>query len=229
MARKKGYGQFCPVAKAAEVVAERWTPLILRELLCGSRRFNDLRRGVPLCSPSLLSSRLSELEDAGVVHKLRVGAGSEYVLTEAGEELRPIIEALGLWGHKHVQHEITKQDLDPTLLMWDVRRRVDPAAMPGVERTVVRFDLSGVARNKSRWWLVCDGEEVDLCLKNPGHQVDLEVRAHVRALTEVWMGHERVADALRAGTVELAGAKAHVRAFPKWFSLSLFADAPRAA
>ena len=229
MARKKGYGQFCPVAKAAEVVAERWTPLILRELLSGSRRFNDLRRGVPLCSPSLLSTRLTELEDAGVLHKVRVGGGSEYELTPAGEELRPIIEALGLWGHKHVQHEISKQDLDPTLLMWDIRRRVDPAAMPPAKRAVVRFDLSGVARNKSRWWLVFDGEDVDLCLKNPGHAVDLEVRGHVRALTETWMGHQRVSDAVRAGALELEGSTAHVRAFPKWFALSMFAGAPRTA
>jgi DNA-binding HxlR family transcriptional regulator len=227
MSRRKGYGQFCPVAKAAEVVAERWTPLILRELLLGTRRFNDLRRGVPLCSPSLLSARLTELEDAGVVKKLRSGGTTEYELTVAGEELRPIIEALGLWGHKHVQHAVTKEDLDPTLLMWDVRRRVNASALPAAERTVVRFELTGVPRTKSRWWLVFDGDEVDLCLKSPGYEVDLDVTAHVRTLTETWVGHQKLGAAIRSGAIALDGPPAQVRAFPKWFALSHFADAPR--
>ena len=229
MAKKKSYGQFCPVAQAAEIVAERWTLLILRELVMGTRRFNDLRTGVPLMSPSLLSQRLRELEDAGVLERTpsSKGAGFEYSLTPAGQDLRPVIEMLGLWGHRWVKRELRRDELDPALLMWDIRRCVDPSALAQDRRTVVQFDLTGVPHNKSRWWLVFDRGEVDLCLKNPGHEVDLHVASHIRALVDVWMGKLELRHAVRSDAVRLEGARATVRGFKDWFRLSMFARMAR--
>ena len=225
----RGYGQFCPVAKASEVVAERWTPLVLRELLCGSQRFNDLHRGVPLMSRTLLTRRLRELEDAGVIERRATSPGAwEYHLTPAGEELRPIIEQLGAWGHRWVRRDVEGHDLDPSLLMWDVRRRIDRSALPD-RRVVVRFDLRGVPRAHSAqrtWWLVLEPGEVDLCLKDPGFPVDVTVDADLTALTRVWMGRLALAEAGRSGHVRTEGPRALVRACPDWLGLSTFATVP---
>jgi DNA-binding HxlR family transcriptional regulator len=229
VSKKKSYGQFCPVAQAAEVVAERWTFLVLRELILGSQRFNDLRKGVPLMSPSLLSQRLKELEESGVIEKFSIegGHGSAYRLTRAGQELAPVIEMLGTWGHRWLRRDVRREELDPALLMWDVRRRVDPAAMPVESRVTVEFDLGGVPAKKSRWWLVFDRGEVDLCLKNPGYEIDLYVASHIRELVGVWMGHIDLRDALKDEVVRLEGTRAHTRAFVNWFKLSSFAGIER--
>jgi len=223
MARRRGYGQFCPVAKASEIVAERWTPLILRELVAGTRRFSDIQRGVPLCSPSLLSTRLKELEAVGVVARHTTGRSPEYALTAAGEELRPIIELLGRWGHRHAQKEVHRDDLDPSLLMWDIRRRADASVLPAARRTVVRFDLSGAPAAARRWWLVFDRGDVDLCLTDPGHDADLTVTSTLRVLTEIWTGHRPLRPAIASGLLRLDGDRAAVRSFPRWFRLSMFA------
>jgi len=161
----RGYGQFCPVAKAAEIVAERWTPLVLRELLCGSRRFSDLRRGVPLMSPTLLAQRLEQLEDAGIVRSVPRphGRGREYELTAAGEELRPLIDRLGEWGQRWARARIGRDDLDAGLLMWGIHRRIDVGALPP-DRVVVRFDFRGAPatmRCPRTWWLLLARSEVD--------------------------------------------------------------------
>ena len=227
----KGYGQFCPVAKAAEIVAERWTPLVLRELLCGSRRFSDLHRGVPLMSRTLLAGRLEQLEDAGIVRSVARprGRGREYHLTAAGEELRPLIECLGEWGQRWARAQIGRGDLDPGLLMWDIHRRVNLEALPP-ERVVVRFDFHGVPatiRCPRYWWLVLERREVDLCLKDPGFLVDIVVSADLRTLTRVWMGDVRLAETLRAGLIRLEGPRPLVRAFPTWLRLSAFAGIER--
>lgn len=224
MSRKKGYGQFCPVAQAAEIVAERWTPLLLRELLCGSRRFNDLRKGVPLMSPSLLSQRLKELEWAGIVERkpAEQGKGNEYFLTEAGEELRPVVEHLGMWGLRWAHQKVRREDLDPGLLMWDVRRRIQTGGLPG-DRTVIEFFLSGVPGSKSTWWLVIKQEDVDLCLKFPGYEIDLYVESHIRTMTDVWLGVFDLNEAVRMGKIKLDGSQEMVRSFPDWFGLSIFA------
>jgi DNA-binding HxlR family transcriptional regulator len=225
----RGYGQFCPVAKASEVVAERWTPLVLRELLCGSQRFNDLHRGVPLMSRTLLTRRLRELEDAGVIERrVSSSGGWDYRLTPAGEELRPIIEQLGAWGHRWVRRDVEGDDLDPSLLMWDMRRRIDRSALPDL-RVVVRFDLRGVPRAhhaQRNWWLVLDHSEIDLCLKDPGFPVDVTVDADLTALTRVWMGRLSFAEAARSGLVGMEGPRPLVRAFPGWLGLSTFATVP---
>jgi DNA-binding HxlR family transcriptional regulator len=223
----KSYGQFCPVAKAAEIVAERWTPLVLRELISGSHRFSELQRGVPLMSPSLLSRRLKELVDAGVVEKRkpRRGPGFEYHLTEAGEELGPVILSLGEWGNRWARADVTKDELDPGLLMWDVRRRVNLEAAPA-EGTVVEFDISGVPRVKRRYWLVfSEVDDVDLCMKHPGFEVDLTVAAPIRTLVDVWMGYQDLRAALREETLVLSGPRHLVRGFRHWFGLSVFAGA----
>jgi DNA-binding HxlR family transcriptional regulator len=227
----KGYGQFCPVAKAAEIVAERWTPLVLRELLSGSRRFSDLHRGVPLMSRTLLAGRLEQLEHAGIVQSVPSprGRGREYQLTAAGEELRPLIECLGEWGQRWARAQVGRGDLDPGLLMWDIHRRVNLDALPQ-ERVVVRFEFRGVPatiRCPRYWWLVLDRPEVDLCLKDPGFLVDIVVSADLRALTRVWMGDVRLAESVRAGLIQLEGPRPLVRAFPSWLTLSPFADVAR--
>jgi DNA-binding HxlR family transcriptional regulator len=218
----RGYGQFCPVAKAAEILTERWTPLVVRELLAGSNRFNDLRRGVPLMSPSLLSSRLKSLERAGVVerHPVDGGRGWEYHLTAAGRELEPIIELLGAWGHRWVTHDLAKEDLDPALLMWDIRRTVKPEELPARDRVVVLFEYWGVPAKRRRWWLVFDRGEVDLCLTPPGHAVDVTVSSHIRTMTEVWLGHQELSRALRSGDLTLQGPAVLTRRFARWIGLS---------
>ena len=228
LSKTKGYGQFCPVAKAAEVVAERWTPLVLRELIAGSHRFSDLKRGVPLMSPSLLSLRLKELERAGIVERrpAAAGRGSEYHLTDGGAQLAPLIEQLGHWGQQWLTPEYDAKDLDPSLLMWDIRRRVDISAAPAQPRTTVQFLFSGVASKMARWWLVFERGDVDLCLKDPGHEVDLYVSAPIRVATEVWMGRRKLDRAVRDAELVLDGTVDQVRAFPRWFSLSLFAGGP---
>lgn len=229
--RMKGYGQFCPVAKGAEIFAERWTPLVLRELACGSSRFSDLHKGVPLMSRTLLAQRLRQLEDAGIVRSAAKssGRGREYFLTPAGEELRPLIEVLGEWGQRWARSQMSADDLDPGLLMWDIHRRVNVERLPG-RRVVVLFEFRAVPKawRSMRWfWLILQRSGVDLCLKDPGFEVDLVVDADLAALTKVWMGDVRVVDAMRSGLLKLRGHSAFVRAFPGWLALSEFAGVER--
>ncbi len=226
----RGYGQFCPVAKAAEVFAERWTPLVIREMIAGSRRFSEIQHGVPLMSSSLLSRRLRDLEQAGIIERLqRNGPRSiEYVLTEAGRELQPVVEMLGVWGQRWATHNLTRDDLDASLLLWDIRRGLDGDRMPE-GRTVIHFAFSDGPAAKRNWWLVANDGDVDLCLTDPGHEVDLHVYSNVRTLVDVWMGHTAIGDALRAGDIALDGPRTLVRAFPQWLRLNVFAEHARPA
>jgi DNA-binding HxlR family transcriptional regulator len=221
------YGQFCPVAKASEVLAERWTPLVLRELLSGSHRFNDLRRGVPLMSRSLLAKRLRELEAAGVVERRRVPGreAQEYFLTPAGEELRPLIDGLGAWGQRWVTHELDERDLDPSLLMWDLRRNLRSDQLPD-RRAVVRFDFPNTAGPRRFWWLLVGEGDPDLCLTEPGFEVDLFVTADLGALTRFWLGRITWRQAEAAGEVELSGPSWLRRSFPRWLGRSPLATVP---
>jgi DNA-binding HxlR family transcriptional regulator len=212
------YGQFCPVAMASEVLTERWTPLVVRELLCGSTRFNDLRRGVPLMSPSLLSKRLKTLERIGVVER----AGAEYHLTPAGEELRPLIESMGVWGQRWARGDVQAKHFDASLLMWDIHRNIDPDRVPA-ERVVIHFHLKGSSDRKSRFWLVLDAGAADLCLTDPGHDVDLHIEGHIRTMADYWMGHTDFADAVRSGDLVVHGPPRLARAMPTWFLRSPFA------
>ncbi|MBV9831482.1 MAG: helix-turn-helix transcriptional regulator [Marmoricola sp.] len=219
------YGQFCPVAKAMELLDERWTMLLVRELVMGSEHFNDLRRGLPRMSPSLLSKRLQQLVRAGIVEKRVDGTDVRYLLTPAGEELRPVVEAVGAWGARWIG-EIGDRDLDPKLLLWDMRRNiVEEATPPG--RTVVELRFPELRASQRRWWLVIGPDEVDVCDDDPGHEVDLVVTTSLRTLTQVWMGLGTWDQARGAGQITVDGPAALRRALPGWLALSTFAHVER--
>lgn len=218
------YSQFCPVAKAMELLDERWTVLVIRELLVGSRHYNDLRRGVPRMSPTLLSKRLRTLTRAGLVERREDGGRVQYVLTPAGAELRPVVEALGQWGARWVP-ELGDEDLDPHLLMWDVHRNLDRAAMPG-GRTVLQFAFPGQPQATATWWIVCDDDGVDVCDADPGHPATVVVRAPLRTLVDVWRGEVAWPDASRHG-LRVEGPEWARRELPRWLRLSVFAAVPR--
>lgn len=215
------YHQFCPVAKAMEMLDERWTLLIVRELISGSERFNELRRGVPRMSPTLLSKRLTQLARAGVVERRGSGTDVRYVLTEAGRELRPVVEALGVWGIRWIG-ELGEADLDPKLLMWDMHRNVNQDAVPS-NRTVVGFRFTDVPPKLRDWWLVITPEETDVCDADPGHPVSVWVTASLRGMTRVWRGDLSWAEALRSQALTIDGPAALRRSMPGWFRLSDFA------
>ena len=218
-----GYGQFCPVAMAAEILCRRWTVLVLRELCAGSTRFNELRRGVPLMSPTLLSQRLRELEEAGVIARVSASdrGGSAYRLTGAGKELESIVMAMGIWGQRWVEAQASLKNLDPALLMWDMRRNLDPTPLPA-GRKVIQF-LYPELRSKRDWWLVIDSAGVDLCAVDPGFEVDLYVVTDLRTMTAIWMGLTTVQDEVRAGRLELTGDAGLGRSMQRWLGLSPFA------
>ena len=221
------YRQFCPVAKAMELLDERWTVLLVRELIMGSDRFTDLRRGLPRMSPTLLSRRLHQLAAAGLVTRDEAGGEVRYRLTSAGLELRPVVEALGTWGVRWIP-ALPDGDLDPRLLMWDMHRNVDRDRVPG-RRTVVHFSFSDVGARLARWWIVITPGEVDVCDDDPGDEPDAVVRTTVRVLTEVWRGDVSWERACRSGSMEVDGPR-EVRAdLPRWFTLSPFAGVHRAA
>jgi DNA-binding HxlR family transcriptional regulator len=219
------YHQFCPVAKAMELLDERWTLLVVRELVAGSQHFNELRRGVPRMSPTLLSRRLSQLVRAGVVERITEGNEVRYVLTPAGRELAPVVQALGAWGIRWIG-EIGDEDLDPKLLLWDMHRNIDHSAVPS-GRTVVQFRFSDVPSNSRHWWLVITSDDADVCDADPGFGVAVSVRTSLRTMTRIWRGDVRWADALRSGDLETDGPQKLKRALPRWFTLSEFAAVPR--
>jgi DNA-binding HxlR family transcriptional regulator len=216
------YGQFCPVAKAMEVLDERWTLLIVRELLLGNSRFNELRRGVPRMSPALLVKRLRALERAGVVRRDEDG---RYLLTESGHELKPIVDALGSWGVRWVG-ELGDVDLDPHLLMWDVRRTLPLDRWPR-GRTVVAFDFGDVAGKARSWWIVVNGDDVDVCDVDPGYETAARVETTLRTLTHVWRGDVSWSRALGAGDVVITGTAGARRDVPGWIGQSLLSAVPR--
>ncbi len=223
----QSYEQFCPVAMAAEILCSRWTIVLLREMLAGSTRFNDLRRGVPRMSPALLSQRLKELEEAGVIERKPVPGEpsvSEYLLTRAGEELRPIITAFGVWGQRWIDSDLSLENLDPNLLMWDMRRNLNCNPMPK-RRCTIEFMYPDAPKKEEReWWLVVAPEEgVDLCKIDPGFDVDLYVSSDLRTMTAIWMGHDSLKKALRQGNVKLTGDKQLAQNIETWLGLSPFA------
>jgi DNA-binding HxlR family transcriptional regulator len=223
------YGQYCTVARGAEIFGERWTPLVVRELLCGSTRFNDLRRGVPRMSATLLADRLRKLEEVGVVRRVRGEAGWEYRLTPAGEELRPIVLQIGHWGARWIGSRLDADQLDAGLLMWDIRRFARREEFPAGRRTVIRFDFGDARARERRWWLVVEGSEVDLCRDDPGHELTLIVDSTVRALTEIWTGDSDPAHEIAAGRLRVIGPEREARALWRWLGRSMFAETRAAA
>ena len=221
------YHQFCPVAKAMELLDERWMLLIVRELVAGSQHFNQLRRGLPRMSPSLLSRRLHQLVQAGVVDRRTEGNEVRYVLTPAGRELRPVVEALGVWGIRWIG-QLGDQDLDPKLLLWDMHRNIDHDAIPP-GRTMVQFRFPDVSPDSRDWWLVITAAEADVCDVDPGYPVGVILTATLRKMIEIWRGDLGWSDALRCGALQLRGPETMRRAVPRWFTLSGFASVPRPA
>jgi len=225
-----GYGQFCPVAMAAEIVCTRWTALLLRELIAGSTRFNELRRGVPRMSPALLSKRLKELQQAGVIER-KSGPGreeAEYRLTPAGQDLREVVWSLGVWGQRWIRAQVTLKNLDPSLLMWDMRRNLDPTPLPP-RRSVIHVQYPELPSPRRNWWLIVDKEGVDLCSVDPGHDVDLYVVADLRTMTAIWMGLASVEGEVDAGRLLLTGDVALQRSMQRWLGLSPFAKEKKRA
>lgn len=221
------YHQFCPVAKAMELLDERWTMLVIRELLLGSRHFNDIRRGVPKMSPSLLSKRLRDLTRAGIVERRDEGREVVYGPTAAGMELAPVVDKLGAWGMRWIG-KLGEEDLDPKLLMWDLHRHVDPALVPP-GRTVVSFRFNDVPAKIRDWWLVMTAEEVDVCDFDPGYDVAVSVTGSLRRMVEIWRGDLGWPAAIRSGIIQLDGPERFRRAVPKWFPASQFAQVRRSA
>jgi DNA-binding HxlR family transcriptional regulator len=217
------YGQFCPIAKACEVFANRWTPLVLRELAAGSRTFSDIHRGMPLISRAVLVSRLRELESQGVIERRRRaddGVGHEYWLTPAGDALRPALSALGHWGLVHARDRLKRNDLDPSILLWGLRRRADRDALPD-RRVVVRFEFSGVPASRTKFrimWLVLQRSGVDVCAKDPGFEVDLLFRGAISDFVSVYLGHALWRD-LAGKLLEIEGDPRLARQLPAWLRL----------
>ncbi|AZQ65935.1 transcriptional regulator [Silicimonas algicola] len=217
-----GYGQFCPIAMASELLCRRWTTLILREMLCGSTQFNDLRRGLPRMSPALLSMRLRELAEAGLIERRGRKGATSYHLTPAGEALRPVIVGMGEWAHRWIESSASLANLDPSLLMWDIRRNLQPEPMP-VRRAVVQFLYKNLPAGKDKWWLIVDEGNVDLCYSDPGFDVDLYVATDLRTMTAIWMGFAAIKAEVEARRVFLEGDERLAATVSKWLGYSPFA------
>lgn len=222
------YGQYCPLAHALEVVGERWTLLIIRDMMSGTKHFNDLERGLPGISRGLLAKRLRQLEDAGLVEK-RFSDGrksTEYALTEAGHALEDVLLALLNWGTQWVFGDPRPDELDSGLLMWWIHKRVNAEAIPG-GRVVVQFNFYGA--EAATYWLVLTAEEVNLCLTDPGFELNVLVTADVAAFFKVWLGRVSFQEALDAEQIRVEGIPKMTRTFPHWFALSEAAPEVRAA
>jgi DNA-binding HxlR family transcriptional regulator len=224
------YRQFCPVAMAAETLCTRWTIVVLRELLAGSTRFNELRRGVPRMSPALLSQRLKELEAAGVLtRQANDPSGPEYRLTESGRDLAPLVEALGNWGQRWIASDLSLSNLDVQLLMWDMRRGLDPDPLPPT-RSVLQFVYPELPASKRSWWLIVDPDTgVDLCWVDPGFEVDLYATVDLRTMTAIWLGMDTVRAARASGRLTVVGKPELASAMQSWLGLSAFATQQRLA
>ena len=223
------YGQFCPIAKATEILGEKWTFLIIRELLMGARRFNELQRGLGLISPALLTQRLKFLEEQGVIVRRKVAGqkGFEYYPTEAGEQLLPVLMAVGEWGLIWAKHNLSDGDYDAEFLMTYLERSIDPEKIVG-QGAVIRFEFSDMPQQKA-WWLLVDGPRVDICIKDPKRDVDVYFFSTVRTMADVWMGDRTYKEAIRAGDLDIQGAAALTRNVTSWLRPSVFAESPRTA
>lgn len=219
----KGYGQFCPISRASEILCERWTPLVLRELMSGSCHFNEISNGVPLMSRAILIKRLKELEATEIItrKKKTIGQGSVYSLTPAGEALRPLIEQMGVWATHWTRDRLFPDQLDDQLLMWSMRRHLNLEAMPPT-KVVLQFNLRGLPKGKQRernYWIVIESKRVDVCLKDPGFEVDVLIMADLNVFTHVVMGYTNLDQALKEGSVTFEGPRNYVQQLPNWLYL----------
>lgn len=222
------YGQFCPIAKATEILGEKWTFLIIRELVMGARRFNEMQRGLGDISPALLTARLKSLEDQGIVARRKVQGQRtyEYWPTPACMELAPVLVALGKWGLQYARHNVVDADLDVELLMLYLERSIDPKQLIG-DQSVIQFKFRDLSRQQD-WWLLVHDDNVDLCITDPGKDVDVYFFSTLRVMHDVWMGDRTFKEAIRQGDLLVEGEPALVRDISRWLKPSIFADAPRA-
>lgn len=221
MERKSRYGQYCPLSMATEILGSRWTLLLLRELLDGSTGFNEIARGVPLMSRSMLSIRLKELEQAGLTMRKASGAGksSEYRLTEAGHALGPVVRSIAEWGQEWIDTEPSLADIDTDFLMWDVRRNLKlPTDLPA--KFVLHFHFPDGPDGKTDHWLVTEGSDIDVCYIDPGHEVDVRIEANVKDFTQVWMGWLSLERALDDRRLFVDGPPRYTRNIASWLGLS---------
>ncbi len=224
---KRGFGQYCPLALAVELLGERWTILVVSRLIDRCRRFNDIHRGVPRISATLLSQRLSQLEHSGLVERqpLPDGRGYEYLLTEAAAELEPIIMDLAVWGQRWGPDMVT-DDLDPAFLAWSMHTRLNTKAMPQ-GRTVMEFTFQGTPTELRRFWLVHNDGVVDMCLKHPGYEVDIKVEADIRRFVEAGRGFRSLRQEIARSAIHVEGPTDLKRALPDWLMLSALSSYPR--
>ncbi len=222
------YGQFCPIAKATEIIGEKWTVLIIREALMGSTRYSEFQRGLSLISPTMLSKRLDSLVTHGLLMKKKIPAqkGYEYFPTTSCKELLPIVRSLGNWGMRWARSNLTKTDYDVELLMLYLQRSVVPENLPGNEN-VIRFKFADI-EDLSEWWLVITGDEVDICVKDPGKEVDVYFTTTVKTMADIWMGDTTYRKAMAGGTLKIVGNRALTRNITAWMNLSSFANLPLA-
>lgn len=218
-----GYGQFCPIAKASEVLGERWTNLVIRELAAGSHTFNDIRKGLPLMSPTLLSARLKSLERAGVIIREKQDSHVRYYLSEAGDELASIIWQLGTWGQRWVRSDLSDEDLDPSMLVWDIHRTINTEYFDAL-RTVIQFEFTDYTSRFRLWWLVIKEDDVDVCMKDQGFETDLLISTDVRTLTAIWIGDLSLSRALKERTVVLKGSTYLRRSINHWLGRNYYAN-----
>ncbi len=219
------YNQFCPIAKACELLEPRWTLLILCEMWSGSSRFNEIRRGVPGMSPTLLSTRLKGMEENGLItrEKNSKSGNIDYKITDVGQELSPIVFALGQWAHKNVDANVTLEKLDAHLLMWNVRRKIEASRLPKC-KTIIQFIFPELSKQKRHYWLIAKpGFSVDLCTKDPGFDVDLCVSADLKALTSVWLGLSQMQPEIDQKKIVLLGDKTLASTIDHWLKRSAFA------
>ena len=222
----KSFGQFCSFARSLDLLGERWTLLVVRELLNGSTRFNDLRRGIPRVSRTMLSARLRELCDAGVLTRSGGGDGPTYALTQAGQELAAVVRELGVWGQRWLPRTLPREELDENFLLWDIQRRVRMAELPA-EPIVAVIEILDAQRRASLRYLLLRRSEVSLCSANQGFPEDLRIRASLRTLTAWWRGDISLTEARSQG-MTIQGRREWVRAFPRWFERYVFAGVPPA-
>lgn len=221
-----GYNQFCPVAKVCEILEPRWTLLILCEMWSGSTRFNEIRRGVPGISPTLLSKRLKEMEDRGLLTRTEYAPTGDinYKTTSIADELSPIIHALGEWAHRNIDSEISLERLDARLLMWNMRRKIDTSILPKTRRSVIQFTFPELPKELQSYWLIAKpGFPVDLCTTNPGHDVDLFINADLKAMTSAWMGWSSLQAEIANNKISVIGDPALASSIGRWMIVSSFA------
>jgi len=218
------YGQFCPVSKATEILGEKWTLLIVRELLLGSTRFSQLQRGLSRISPTVLNKRLDSLQKAGLIVRKRIAEqrGFEYQLTEAGRELFPIVSQVAEWGMRWARGRLHDSELDVNLLMMDIERRIDASKLPSGQ-TVLQFSFTDLKRY-GKWWIKVGGDGVDLCTDNPGHDVDVYFTSDLRTLTEVWMGDKPIKQAQSENKLKIVGPSMYLKNLQSWFGLYRFSE-----